>query len=235
MNDTELRVLEGAWRTGQENARHFNEILVKMRAGVVLFSGVALTSLAALTDASQTIIGWALFATFGIMSSLYVLDRWYYHVLLLGTVTWLRSVEAVLFGSMRFVGLAEHVSQTYASASLFDDGRTGKPGAPEKAKTERPKSAADRVAIFYGVFMAASLGSASWLLASAYGMPQGAAVGIGLASLAVLVILLWWIERQAHGPHRIALPPRRPAVDTKSREVQLETFQGAPEPVATQD
>jgi len=204
------RMLLQAWTVAQENARHFNDILMKIRAGTVVFFGAGLAALNALSALHVKPLAYVLAAAWVVVLALYVLDRWYYHILLLATVTWSRAVEKALFTPMQLVGLSQHVSDVYSQASIIPSG-TGRPGRPPQKKVEASRSAADRIAIYYGLFLTALATLTGWAFARGYAPDANEYICAGAAALltAIGVLVAEW---KGHGVDFLALPPPPPTL-----------------------
>lgn len=135
------------WETAQANARHFNDIIIRIRTGATIGMAAALGSSFLEEKLGAAVLGGVLLALCVVLFCLFTLDRMYYHVLLVATVQWARSVESRIFHEHQMKGLAEYVGEAYSHVAWWGG-----------------KNAGDKVSTFYGLpILFAGLASAYFL------------------------------------------------------------------------
>lgn len=133
------------WDMSQENARHFNDILMRIRGFAILLTGAFFSGFFAVEDrlagGFAGVIGAGL--SF-IWFMFYFLDRFYYHVLLQATIDYAQEIEERLFGPDQLPRLSKFVRQRN-----------------RQMKLGWVTSGAEKVALFYGVPMVLGIGYAT--------------------------------------------------------------------------
>lgn len=138
-----------AWQTSQANARHFNELLTKIRSLAIFLMAAAISSIFALENREVVVIGVVSFLMAIMWFTFYLLDRWYYHILLEATIQWAGEIEDEVFKDHVHGGLSKHVKKRNEQAGLL------------KAKTGGQK-----VAIFYAIPLFLSIGAGAFSILS---------------------------------------------------------------------
>lgn len=106
-----------AWEMAQTNARHFNEVIIRLRAGTLLVLAAALSSAFAFDKLGPIAIGFFAIGASVLLTVFYSMDGQYYHILLLATVQWASAIEKRVFYSHALPGLAEHVGEVYGKVA----------------------------------------------------------------------------------------------------------------------
>jgi hypothetical protein len=158
-------VLE-AWKEAQRTQTHFNDILMRIRNFAFLIAAAVVGAATSLIPKQQTNdltqIGWLFIGAMVPWLSLYILDRYYYHVLLIGAVTYAEEIEV----KYPILGLSSSITKLNRNNSVL-----------------LAKSGRSKVSIFYGLPFIALAAFGVYFLSNTLGV----AVLVGFVVLFMVV------------------------------------------------
>lgn len=93
-DENKFNIVLDIWKEAQENQRHFNDILFKIRNLAFVFTGATVGIVGFILSKEPKLAGSLLIFASIPWLSLYFLDRYYYHILLIGAVRVARNIES---------------------------------------------------------------------------------------------------------------------------------------------
>lgn len=160
-----------AWKEAQRTQTHFNDILMRIRnfafliAAAVVGAATSLIPRQQLNDFAQ--IGWLFLGATIPWLSLYILDRYYYHVLLIGAVNYAEKIER----EYPELGLSSSITNLNRKNNVFH------------ARTGRSK-----VSVFYGLPFIALASFGFYFLTNSYCI-------LLIVAIVVSGVVFWEVSR----------------------------------------
>ncbi|GIW37272.1 MAG: hypothetical protein KatS3mg073_1417 [Meiothermus sp.] len=164
-----------AWKEAQRTQTHFNDLLMRIRNFAFLIAAAVVGAATSLAPRQQlddfTQIGWLFIGAIVPWVSLYILDRYYYHVLLIGAVKYAEKIEQ----EYPILGLSTSITELNRSNKVL------------LASTGRSK-----VSVFYGLPFIALAAFGTYFLTNTL----GTAILVGFA---VLFLVICEVQRGSVG------------------------------------
>ncbi|MBD1921410.1 hypothetical protein H6F77_09945 [Microcoleus sp. FACHB-831] len=145
--EDKFKVALDVWKEAQVQQRTFNDLLFRIRNIAFVFAGVAVGGVGTLIskDTGLSVPGYLLIFASIPWVSLYLLDRYYYHLLLMAAVRVSEEIEAKFFSQHNIPPLSQYITKFNRDKPIpipFINAKTGR----------------EKVTFFYALPLMTSLG-----------------------------------------------------------------------------